>query len=163
MGVPAIGVFWFAELRVAIAAVVMAGYVLCFGVHLNIAKHWRAFLTMGLLNAAVPWVLYAYAISTPAAAAGMTPLECAGAITKSLAARQGTPPPSQVFKARVNERPFVALYAAPLGVGTQLHAHLLSAAGGTHCIEVHATKISNQADDLAAWLTDLEKARIESD
>ena len=61
MGVPAIGVFWFAELRVAIAAVVMAGYVLCFGVHLNIAKHWRAFLTMGLLNAAVPWVLYAYA------------------------------------------------------------------------------------------------------
>jgi len=106
---------------------------------------------------------YTIAISTPAAAAGMTPLECAGAITRSLADRRSTPPPSQVFKGRLNERTFVAIYAAPVGVATQLHAHLLSAAGGTHCIEVHATKVSIEDDDLAAWITDLEKAGIEAD
>ncbi|MEK6243865.1 MAG: hypothetical protein AABM33_05120 [Pseudomonadota bacterium] len=104
---------------------------------------------------------YTIAVFTPAAAAGMTPLECASAIIRSLAARPGTPPSSQVFKARLNDNTFVAIYAAPLGAGVQLHAHFLSAAGGTHCIEVHATKISILEDDLASWITDVEKASIE--
>ena len=61
MAVPAIGVAWFAELRVAIAALAMLGYVLLAGVRLEVRRHWRAYLMMGLLNAAVPWTLYAYA------------------------------------------------------------------------------------------------------
>jgi len=104
---------------------------------------------------------YTIAVFTPAAAAGMTPLECASALSRSLAARPGTPPPEQIFKARLNDRTFVAIYAAQLGSAVQLHAHFLSAAGGTHCIEVHATKISIEEDDLAAWITELEKASIE--
>jgi len=61
MAVPSIGVAWFAELRVAIAALAMLGYVLLSGVRLDVRRHWRAYLMMGLLNAAVPWTLYAYA------------------------------------------------------------------------------------------------------
>jgi hypothetical protein len=105
---------------------------------------------------------YTIAVSTPAAAAGMTPLECASAITRSLAARPGTPPPEQIFKARLNDRTFVAIYAAQLVGAVQLHAHFLSAAGGTHCIEVHATKISILEEDLASWITELEKTSIEA-
>lgn len=61
MAVPAIGVAWFAELRVAIAALAMLGYVLASGTRLDVRRHWRAYLMMGVLNAAVPWTLYAYA------------------------------------------------------------------------------------------------------
>jgi hypothetical protein len=106
---------------------------------------------------------YAVTVYTPAAPPGMTPLECAGAIAKVLAARPGTPPPSEIVKARLDENTYVAIYATPLVGGVQLHAHLLSAAGGTHCVEVHATRISIEEDDLASWITELENARIKSD
>src|SRR5688572_17678889 len=103
---------------------------------------------------------YTGAVFTPAAAEGMTPLECAGAISRALAARPGTPPPDQILKARVNDATFVAMYAVSLVGGVQLNAHILSAVG-RYCIEVHATKISIDEDDLAAWVTELEKASIE--
>ena len=106
---------------------------------------------------------YTVAVFTPAAVAGMTPLECASAISRSLAARPGTPPSSQIIKARLDDSTFVAIYAAPLGGGVQLHAHLLSGAGGTHCVEVHATRVSIDEDDLSSWITDLEKASIKPD
>ena len=61
IAVPSIGVAWFAELRVAIAALAMLGYVLLSGVRLDVRRHWRPYLMMGLLNAAVSWTLYAYA------------------------------------------------------------------------------------------------------
>lgn len=104
---------------------------------------------------------YTVAIFTPIAAEGMTPLECAGAVARTLAARPGTPPPSQVLKTRLDSNTFVAIYAVSLGMGVQLHAHLMSAAGGRYCIEVHATKISIDEEDLASWVTEIEKASIE--
>jgi len=110
------------------------------------------------LGAAEP---YTVAVFTPTAAEGMTPLECAGAIARTLAARPGTPPASQVLKARLNDNTFVALYAVPLSVGVQLNAHIMSAAGGRHCVEVHATKISIDEEDLNIWVTEIEKASIE--
>jgi hypothetical protein len=104
---------------------------------------------------------YTVAVYTPTAAEGMTPLECASAVVRTLAARPGAPPSSQVLKARLGDATFVALYAVQLTVGVQLNAHILSAAGGRYCIEVHATKISIDEEDLAAWVTELEKASIE--
>ena len=104
---------------------------------------------------------YTVAVYTPTAAEGMTPLECAGAVARTLAARPGTPPPSQVLKARLGKNTFVAMYAVALGVGVQLNAHILSAVGGRYCIEVHATKLSVDDEDLASWVTELEKASIE--
>ena len=61
LAVPATGVLWLAEFRVSIAAVVMSGYALWVGLRLDPKRHWRAYVMMGLLNAAVPWTLYAYA------------------------------------------------------------------------------------------------------
>lgn len=104
---------------------------------------------------------YTVAVFTPTAVEGMTPLECAGAVARTLAARPGTPPPSQIIKARLNNNTFVAMYAVSLALGVQLNAHLLSGVGGRHCIEVHATKISIDEEDLATWVTELEKASIE--
>ena len=103
---------------------------------------------------------YSIAVYTPTAVEGMTPLECAGALARSLAARPGTPPPSQVLKARLGNNTFVAMYAVALPVGVQLNAHLLSAVGGKHCIEVHATKLSIDEEDLASWVAELEQATI---
>lgn len=104
---------------------------------------------------------YTVAVYTPTAAEGMTPLECAGAVARTLAARPGTPPPAQVFKTRLGKNTFVAMYAVALSLGVQLNAHILSAVGGRYCIEVHATKVSIDEEDLASWVTELEKASIE--
>ncbi len=60
MAVPALGVAWFAELRVSIAAVAMLAYVHLSGARLDFRTHWRAYLLMGVLNTALPWSLYAY-------------------------------------------------------------------------------------------------------
>lgn len=103
---------------------------------------------------------YTVAVFTPMAVEGMTPLECAGAVARTLAARPGTPPSSQILKARLDNNTFVAMYAVSLGLGVQLNAHILSAVGGRYCIEVHATKISIDEDDLGSWVTELEKASI---
>ena len=61
MAVPAVGVAWFAELRVAIAAIAMLAYAYFAGVRLEVRKHWRSYAMMGVLNAALPWSLYAFA------------------------------------------------------------------------------------------------------
>ena len=58
IAVPSLGAAWFTELRVALAAMVMTLYVTAAGVRLG---HWRHYLFMGLLNTALPWILYAYA------------------------------------------------------------------------------------------------------
>jgi drug/metabolite transporter (DMT)-like permease len=39
----------------------MLAYLLASGSRLDLREHWRAYLVMGLLNAAAPWTLYAYA------------------------------------------------------------------------------------------------------
>jgi hypothetical protein len=106
---------------------------------------------------------YSLQIITPASAPGMTALECASATVRTLASRPGVPPPGEIVKARLDRNTFVALYSARMPGFMQLHAHLLSAAGGTHCIEVHASKIATSADDIAPWFEEFRKARIESD
>lgn len=106
---------------------------------------------------------YTVAVFTPAAAAGMTPLECAGAIVKALAARPDVPPPSEVHKARLNDKTYIAIYGVQIATGARLHAHLMSAAGGTHCIEVHATLISVEEEELDTWVAAFQKARIDPD
>lgn len=106
---------------------------------------------------------YTVAVFTPTAAAGMTPLECAGATVKGLAARPDVPPPSEVYKSRLNDRTYIALYGVQIATGARLHAHLMSAAAGTHCIEVHATHISVEEEELDAWVAAFQKARIDLD
>jgi drug/metabolite transporter (DMT)-like permease len=61
IAVPSLGAAWFTELRVALAAIVMTLYAIAAGVRLEPGRHWRHYLFMGLLNTALPWILYAYA------------------------------------------------------------------------------------------------------
>lgn len=60
LAVPAIGAVWLTEFRVGVAALAMLAYVLATGVALAPRRHWRAYLMMGLVNAALPFWLYAY-------------------------------------------------------------------------------------------------------
>lgn len=105
---------------------------------------------------------YTVAVFVPAAAAGMTARECASAIVRSLAARPGVPPPDQIYKARLNDHTYVAIYASRFGDVVNLHAHFMSAAGGKHCIEVHAAKVSVSEDDLDPWLNGFGNANVEA-
>jgi hypothetical protein len=105
---------------------------------------------------------YSLSIITPTSAPGMTALECASATVRALASRPGSPPPAEIYKARLDDNTFIALYSARAPGFMQLHAHLLSAAAGTHCIEVHASKIATSEDDIAPWFEGFRKARIES-
>lgn len=104
---------------------------------------------------------YTVSVMTPTAQAGMSALECASATLGSIAQRPGVPPREQIYKVRLNERTFAAIYVSPLPQGAQLNAHLMSAVGGTHCIEVQASKVSTSPEELDAWIEAFDKANIE--
>ncbi len=60
MAVGAIGPMWLTELRVGLAAIAMMIYARVAGFELNLARNWRAYLILGVLNTALPWWLYAW-------------------------------------------------------------------------------------------------------
>jgi hypothetical protein len=104
---------------------------------------------------------FTVAIFTPAANAGIKPVECAVAALRSLAARPGVPPLPQIYRAQVDPNTYMALYATRLGVAATLHAHFFSAAGGTHCVEVNVSMVSTSEEDLKLWQANMEKGRID--
>lgn len=106
---------------------------------------------------------YSVSVITPSAAAGMSALECASAILRSLSSRPNVPPAAEIYRTRIDDHTFVAIYAVQLPGLLQLNAHFLSAAAGTHCIEVHASKIATTEDDVEPWFKGFGKARIETD
>jgi hypothetical protein len=103
---------------------------------------------------------YTVSVMTPTADAGMSALECASATLGSIVQRPGVPPRDQIYKVRLNERTFAAIYSSPLPSSMQLNAHLMSAAGGTHCVEVHASRVSTSSEDVDGWFKAFEKADI---
>jgi drug/metabolite transporter (DMT)-like permease len=60
MAVGAIGPMWLTELRVGLAAIAMLIYARVAGFDLNLARNWRTYLVLGVLNSALPWGLYAW-------------------------------------------------------------------------------------------------------
>ncbi len=59
---PVLGPFVTSFLRVAVGALVLIGYVRATNLALNVRNNWRAFLVMGLTNAAIPFTLFAIAL-----------------------------------------------------------------------------------------------------
>ncbi len=104
---------------------------------------------------------YTISILTPTGDAGMTPLDCANSVLGSLPSRPNVPPANRIYKARVNPNTYAAIYAVPMGGAVQLHAHFMSAAAGTHCVEVHASRVSTSKDDLEPWFKGFGNASIE--
>jgi hypothetical protein len=105
---------------------------------------------------------YTVSVMTPTADAGITPLDCATSTFRQLAARPGAPKPEYVHRVRLNEQTYAAIYAAPHEGRVMLHAHFVSAAAaGTHCIEVHASKVPTSKGDFAPWFKGFGAAAIE--
>lgn len=104
---------------------------------------------------------YSVSVFTPAADAGMGARECALATLRTLAKREGVPPLAQILRTQIGPQTYMAMYATQLGGLAHLHAHYFSAAGGTHCVEVHASMASTSPDELKLWQADMQKASIE--
>ena len=103
---------------------------------------------------------YTVTIMTPEGP-GMTPNGCATSGVQVVAARPGVPPPQEIFKVRLDPSTYAAIYAMRGPTSVQLNAHLFSAAGGSHCVEVHATRIAKSEQDIDAWFKGFRSARIE--
>ncbi|AVR98205.1 DMT family transporter [Pseudoduganella armeniaca] len=61
---PVLGPGWLIELRVVFAALFLAAIALVLKKSLHLRKYWKHFLILGLFNAAIPFVLFAYAAKT---------------------------------------------------------------------------------------------------
>lgn len=106
---------------------------------------------------------YTISVMTPRAAAGMSARECASAILRTFGERPNVPPVAQLYRTRLDDNTYAVLYAAQMPGFLQLNAHFLSAAAGTHCVEVHAAKIATTLEDVDPWFKAFGAARITSD
>ena len=61
---PVLGPVWVATSRVLVAGVALTGAFVVLRQHLDIAAHWREYLFVGVLNSALPFLLFAYAALT---------------------------------------------------------------------------------------------------
>ena len=61
---PAMGPLWTATLRVLVGGTALVAWFAFTGFRVDVRRHWRGFLFVGLLNAAVPWLLFAFAALT---------------------------------------------------------------------------------------------------
>jgi drug/metabolite transporter (DMT)-like permease len=59
--VPALGPMWTATLRVLIAGAALVAWFAVTGLNAEVRRHWRAYLFVGALNSALPFVLFAFA------------------------------------------------------------------------------------------------------
>ena len=98
-------------------------------------------------------------ILVPTADAGMTALECASSSLLSTARRFGLAK-EQYVAMKLDETTFAMLFIVPMGEVAQFQAFLFSAAGGTHCVEVHASKLTRDSIDVGAWRRAFEGATI---
>ncbi len=58
---PTLGPEWTAALRLLIAGSALIAWFAVAGVHADLRRHWRAYLLIGVVNSATPFVLYGYA------------------------------------------------------------------------------------------------------
>jgi hypothetical protein len=105
---------------------------------------------------------YMVTLNTPDADAGMKPQQCANIIATALSKRPGGPGRESITRTRLNPDTYAAMYVVPRRGGQmQLNAHLISAGGGTHCVELHVATLARSPDEAQAWFRKLAGARIE--
>src|SRR3569833_1751554 len=64
IGAPVFGAGLLAELRVGVAALFLWGVCRWLRRRLHVRAHWRHYLVIGLLNSALPFLMFAYAAQT---------------------------------------------------------------------------------------------------
>ena len=61
---PPLGPVWTATLRVLVAGVALVAWLAIAGVDADVRRHWRAYLVVGLVNSAAPFLLFSWAALT---------------------------------------------------------------------------------------------------
>ena len=94
---------------------------------------------------------YKITLLTTRAQKEITTRECAGAFLRSLLARAGMPDRDNVYRTALDEDTFLVLYILVEPEGQQLHAHLLSSANATHCVEMHVSRARVENEEQDGW------------
>jgi hypothetical protein len=76
---------------------------------------------------------------------------CAGSFLRSLVARPGMPDRDSIYRTPLDENTFLVLYILGTQGNQRLHAHILSSASATHCIEVHFSRARRDGEDEDIW------------
>jgi hypothetical protein len=76
---------------------------------------------------------------------------CASAFLRVLVARPGMPDRDNIYRAPLDGSTFLVLYLLEAEGHQRLHAHLLSSASATHCVEVHFSKARRDGEDDESW------------
>jgi hypothetical protein len=85
---------------------------------------------------------------------------CAGASLRELAARPNMPDRDNIYRAPLDANTFLVLYLLERDGRRMLHAHLLSAAGGTHCVDAHFSRSLRAGEDIDSWRTIFSGATV---
>ena len=85
---------------------------------------------------------------------------CASTFLRDLVKRPNMPDRDSIYRASLDASTFLVLYIVEQRGRKVLHAHLLSAAAGTHCIEAHFSRDAVVGEDEDKWRTTFEGARI---
>ncbi len=87
--------------------------------------------------------------------------ECAGSGLRTILSRPSMPSRDSIYRAPLSAKTFLVLYVLSEGAQPVLHAHLLAAASGTHCTEVHFSRPQRSGEDVDEWRNTFSGARID--
>lgn len=87
---------------------------------------------------------------------------CAGAFLRALTARPGMPARDNIYRAALDAETFLVLYILATPKPERLHAHLLSSANATHCVELHVSRAMRDGEDEDAWRRSFQGSHIEA-
>jgi hypothetical protein len=114
----------------------------------------------GVLTARGQDATYVVEIIATASAAASSTRACAGTLLRELIARPDMPGRDNIYRAPVDPNTFLVLYLMERDGKRLLHAHLLSAAGSTHCIDAHFTRTLPVGEDIDSWRTTFDGATV---
>jgi len=104
---------------------------------------------------------FTISVLTPTADRGMSSQHCAQSTASWLIKRHGLARKDYLLFKGANVDTYGFIYAKRTAAGPQLVAYLLSGYEGTHCIEVHVSRMTSNPEDVRRWAMGFPKATIE--
>ena len=104
---------------------------------------------------------YVISVMTPTADKGMSAQQCAQSSASWLIKRHALARQDYLLFKGGNSDTYGFIYSKRAGSGTQLVMYLLSGVEGTHCIEVHISKMSATRGEIREWANGFPRAAIE--
>jgi hypothetical protein len=90
----------------------------------------------------------------------MSPRTCAGTVLRALVSQAGMPNRDSIYRAPLDATTFLVIYVLSQGQQEKLHAHLISSAGASYCVNAHFTRLAKSGQDVDDWRTTFSSARI---